>query len=601
MDERRTQQTLDALADLFLTGTDAADADAPGEPPDALDSPDPIRLPPKVRTNSAVRPPRTTPPLNHRDTQEDSTPPPSSPASDAPPPTFKLHPAARAIDDDAPPRDSSADDRAWSAPDAADVGSGSARLTVEAVVMANLPGFSGPWLTQYAARLAREAGPVLVLHLEDAAINAELVSPHADPAPTLAAGPTDSLELLIDALETLDPPLATVLVHGVTHDARQRLVRTAGLGRWVVLTGADDAALASCTELIRSIDRAEAETELGLMVMGSDASSASAAVRRVNEQGGASRRRVELVGAQKQMAPVRQHVLGRFADLEEAWRVVEAIISATPMVRGRDDEPMAWSAQRGTRPAGEQAVPEHEAPIEGESSDDPPMRDEPMRPGDRDVIRSAARDFVDRLDEPTPPTFPPTAQSTQPTQPAEPELDTPPEPEPEPAAPSASAAPADSDPQPTPEPDSDPDPAPPAQGGDGQTESERDVTLASFLPGGIALQATCPRQPAAQLGLDEAGRLHLMRRHRKDHEPLRSAIMDLIEARSWVAEHLELLSMTQRQCRFDLDASPTIHLFTDDAASAAGLVNRLSDEVQLHLLSEMRVGEAIAWYHARLT
>jgi len=589
MDEKRTRQTLDALADLFLTGTDAGDADPASA--STLDGPDPIRLPPKVHV-----PPSPTPPPPR------STQPPRDPERESPstptPPTFKLHPAAH--DADRPTTETTAwkDDATDTASDhpaaepahdrdLSSAGSASwltAPPRVEAVVMANLPGFSGPWLTQYAARLARDAGPVLLLHLGDEMIDAELVAPHAAPpiAPDLPR--TDSLEVMIHALDQLDDRVATVLVHSLTHDARQRLIRTAGLTRWTVLSGADDAALASCAEQMRAIHHPDGDVEIGLMVMGSDQPDAAAAVRKINEQNdGARRQRVELVGWQKQMMPVRQHVLGQFVDLDEGWRVVEAMISSMPMVRGRDDEPMAWSAQRAAPvehdPAA--AIPESGPINEGESSDDPPLRDEPMSPSDRQVIRSAARDFVDRLEDDTPPPFG-RSDSTEsasererdPTPPEQPAVDAAPPPPPEPPAP-------------------EPEPA--------ATPESATVSLASFIPGSIALQATCPRQPDAQLGLDESGRLHLMRRHQKDHEPMRLAIMDLIEARSWVIEHLELLAMTQRQCTFDREASPKLHLFTDDAATAAGLVNRLSDQVELHVLSEVHVDQAAAWYHARLT
>src|SRR5690606_18284235 len=100
------------------------------------------------------------------------------------------------------------------------------------------------------------------------------------------------------------------------------------------------------------------------------------------------------------------------------------------------------------------------------------------------------------------------------------------------------------------------------------------------IAGGMALEARCPHQPRTQLVLDQRGGLHLLRRHasaRTDRalptspteEPalheLRAAVLDLIESRKWGQEHVELLELTQRQCRFARQVQPVLHLFTDRA------------------------------------
>jgi hypothetical protein len=137
--------------------------------------------------------------------------------------------------------------------------------------------------------------------------------------------------------------------------------------------------------------------------------------------------------------------------------------------------------------------------------------------------------------------------------------------------------------------------------------------LASFLTdpadafaGAVALQARCPRYPKTQLLLDRRGRLHLLRRHARcgpeGSEGLRAAVVDLIEARAWVREHLELLRLSQPQLRFDAAARPLLHLFTDDAKTATALVARLGKFVRLHLLQQAprRPGEAVVWVCADL-
>jgi hypothetical protein len=81
---------------------------------------------------------------------------------------------------------------------------------------------------------------------------------------------------------------------------------------------------------------------------------------------------------------------------------------------------------------------------------------------------------------------------------------------------------------------------------------------------------------------------------------LREAVVELIEARAWVREHADLLAMTQRQLRFDAQAEPVLHLFTDQARLAAALAARLGEFVRLHLLKRVTVGAASAWFSTEL-
>jgi hypothetical protein len=121
----------------------------------------------------------------------------------------------------------------------------------------------------------------------------------------------------------------------------------------------------------------------------------------------------------------------------------------------------------------------------------------------------------------------------------------------------------------------------------------------------VALAARCPKHRQTQIVLDEHGVLHLLRRHESDGSEdaalaLRSAVLDLIETRAWVREHAELIAMTQRQCRFDADAEPVLHLFTGEAKLGAALVGRLGEFVRLHLLKEVRVGKQSTWFSTEL-
>lgn len=127
--------------------------------------------------------------------------------------------------------------------------------------------------------------------------------------------------------------------------------------------------------------------------------------------------------------------------------------------------------------------------------------------------------------------------------------------------------------------------------------------LASYLnlPGAVSLTARCPQHPEVELVLDDDGGLHLLARHQQaDDSTVRDAMYQLLDARGWVDQHVLLLSMTQKQLRFDLQIRPVVHLFTDDARGAAQLVAHSARFVKLHLLTEVVVADNSAFYCTEL-
>jgi len=117
--------------------------------------------------------------------------------------------------------------------------------------------------------------------------------------------------------------------------------------------------------------------------------------------------------------------------------------------------------------------------------------------------------------------------------------------------------------------------------------------LAASLHGGVALEARCPRQPDTPILLDQNGTLHLLQP--QINTDLCANIVDLMEARDWVSEHIDLLALTQRQCQFNLESEPTLHLFADDAKTAVSLIAKLGPSVKLHLIQEVTVGLQSTW------
>ena len=90
-----------------------------------------------------------------------------------------------------------------------------------------------------------------------------------------------------------------------------------------------------------------------------------------------------------------------------------------------------------------------------------------------------------------------------------------------------------------------------------------------------------------------------MLRHDSDAGDLptpREAIVELVAVRSWARQHRQLLQLTERSRRFDADADPVLHLFTDRADLSVDLVARLGSLLKLHLLRDVAVGDQHTWF-----
>ena len=127
--------------------------------------------------------------------------------------------------------------------------------------------------------------------------------------------------------------------------------------------------------------------------------------------------------------------------------------------------------------------------------------------------------------------------------------------------------------------------------------------LASYLSqaGVVSLTARCPQHPEVELVLDEAGGLHLLARHQiAAGESVADTLYALLDARGWVDQHVSLLSLTQKQLRFDMQIRPVVHLFTDDARGGAAMVANCARFVKLHLLAQVSVGKDTAYYCTKL-
>lgn len=657
-EDNNTRQALDELADLFLTGTSAQSRSQNGsrstneQPRDASAA---------TQSSQTSQSPQAAAPKSAAVFDEDSlggpapirlSPKPSRPAlgpathtrsrgADVDTPPLRLH---RDEPDDADDQPSSPLDRAVAAAVArgnkpqASATLQPAAASVEAVIMGNLPGLNGPWLTQYAQLIAQHEGRVAVLHVDEERIDAEVLEPIGRSTSAGRTPPGRPQPDLLPRLEALvrdeQQPVRLILAHLEPTASPAGLERLRAIDDWTVICGADDAAVAAASRTLHELIEAEPEftaKRVGLMIMGSDADDSRAAAERlIANTASLFQTPVQLVGCQRQMMPVNLRQIGRFAPTDVLWPRLTHWFSklVAPPGSHRDvGQPLEVLETQSTshrRSLAEDifdsadlaeldrvdptAEDESVFTAEDESQQrrgwwralrTPPAAKKPVA----ESIRAEAAEPVASVEAPEPIITEPaleaapeqvvaTAPRTAPT-PSKPAP--PPKPEqPRPAVAAPQAAPVA---EPV---------APSAPEVSAAEFSEPE--LASFLTtgkssiaGGLTLEARCPHQPLTQLVLDQAGRLHLLRRHNSSDanlslSDLRKVIVDLIEAQQWVREHLQVLQLTQRQCRFDDKVQPVLHLFTDRADLATPLAAKLGDNLKLHLLQNISVGAQSTWF-----
>jgi len=636
MDDTRTQQALDQLADLFLTGqTPVAETQTPpASTPattqskrDNLAGPAPIRLRPKLTEKpKPAAPVAYTPPTQGDAPLRLQPQPPTSPQEEGSP--------IATIGDVEDHEDTHEDLVAHEESDTRDEDTAPA-VAVEAVILGNLPGLSGPWLTQYAQLLAQQEGPVAILHVDDDLIDLELVEPTNRDTPSRGVSlrmppgggqidPRSILEAMLNASDAADTAPQTVLIHLDPQHDEQGLARALCIDDWTLMCGADDLAIVGGYKMLKHMVESEpsvAGKKLGLMIMGSDPKESQDAARKFQSASESFLKTpVQLLGWQKQMVPVNLRHLGRFEDMGQVWpRLAEWIGQVAPAETVQDLS-LVGSTTSSSEPNQSQATPEIESPAPapgfapGFASEFAPGVDTQPEPRKTEQVafipepsKPKASELLDELAQisarPRVTTAPPAPPKLQ----APAIKSRPPAPQPQPTiqpkpvvaeqpAPVAIPQPVAATPTSTAVPTAEPQPAQPAASAEPNLV---ELLMAGHgaVPGGIALEARCPHHNQTQLMLDQDGRLHLLCRHTSEgFDSLQAAMVDLLQARHWVHEHLELLALTQRQLKFDASTEPVLHLFTDRADWATALIARLGEALKLHLLQEVSVGQESAWF-----
>lgn len=558
MEDDRTQKTLDALGDLYLTnpGPGAASKTEEKESRDPLDAPGPFQLSPRATTTepkqSRVRSPRA------RDRRGFAVAASHDVATETP---------------------------------------ASRRASAEAVFLGNLPGFGGPWLTQYAHQLARAAGPIAVLHIDDEQVDLELIGAgeHRRELDTLTrAADLPSEEGLLATLDVITadhlPPLGAFLLHLPDPLSDTSRTLAADLDNWTIVCSSDQAAVVSAYRWIKGLledeEVGQSPHRIGLMVMGSDEQTAQETSAKLSETAGNFLATdIELIGSLKQMVPVQMKTLGSFEGGEGVWPQLLAWLEdradGQTVTLPRSQPPRMTAAEMevaaeedGIPTAALDELPEDLLPSNEIASavlepaattyipDDAP-------PVDGDAP-SSVREFVERLKKP----------KTQ-----EPSSAAPPPPvEPEPAPESVAA--------PSPSPAAAPQPVAVANTDDNQpslAELVKDQRV-------VALRARCPHDNDVQLGVGEDGRLQLLLRHSGEADHLKEALSRLTYVGHWAGLHAEILQLTAPDTSINSQLAPAMHLFTEYGKAAAAMVAYVDPDTHLHLLQRIVVGDQRTWF-----
>lgn len=333
----KTQQTLDTLADLFLTSqpqvaaSDGASTDQGAVHAPASNQPvsqnaslaeaffahqpaSPIKLRPKPMHSGA---PGTGGPASKGYPITNHT---------TPGPELALTPQAAATIDQLPAAEIE-NTAATNSPQEPIEPESSGTAHVEAVLLGNLPGLAGPWATQYAQAVADSAQDrVLLIHADDHSTALELIQP-ASQKPLqdtleLPRQPSDVRPFVRKLLTDPVHPINRVLVRTEPAATPEQAARLTTLKSWTWLSGADDLSIAAAEQTLTSLSQtfgeqqsaSNANRHLQLVIAGCDSDSARPAAGRI-AQGLAQVAGYDVIqptGCIPKMSPARIQPLGTF-------------------------------------------------------------------------------------------------------------------------------------------------------------------------------------------------------------------------------------------------------------------------------------------------
>ncbi len=432
---------------------------------------------------------------------------------------------------------------------------------VELALIGHLPVRAGVWLTPYADIVARELGPTGLLRLDSDQPSLQLLRPKSEDS-------FDSNSASMQrAIDNAASQAAAWVVRPDSRTPASELVE-ARVDRITILSSADEAAVVAAYQLVKDLAEAaeHADRELpavGLAILGADRHTADRMRQRLNRTTstflGIELPMVACISQIDSTARATQRM--SFAD-ESAPDIVTAlkwIEHATTTAAAA-----AESAPTEQRPTplvevGPDHNPDDEAPvIEVQAGHTPPV--EP--PVEQGVEPPVGAPGADELPAEQPPAAAPSPPRVTPSTPS-----------------FASSGPA-----------FELEPKQPQRPREASGRTGAPVPLGEYVDGVSALpKVRCPGHEAVELGVDHAGRIHVMARE--------TQLRSLYSVEGWARAHRELIAMASGDHYFDLTGDTVRHLFTEKPANVADLY---TSDLRLHVLSPVMVDGRQGWYYAPL-
>lgn len=441
---------------------------------------------------------------------------------------------------------------------------------VELALIGHLPVRAGVWLTPYADIVARELGPTGLLRLDSDQPSLQLLRPTSE---DFSDSSSASMQRAIgDAASQA----AAWVVRPDSRTPASELVE-ARVDRITILSSADEAAVVAAYQLVKDLAEAaeHADRELpavGLAILGADRHTADRMRQRLNRTTstflGIELPMVACISQIDSTARATQRL--SFADdaapdivtalkwIEQATTTAAAAAESaptdqrpTPLVEvgpdhdPEDDTPVI-EAPSGHTPPVEPAV---EPPVK-------PKVEPPVKPGVEPPVAAPGADEL-------PIEQPPAAGSPPSVTPSTPSF--------------ASSGPAF-------------EPKQPQRPREASGRTGAPVPLGEYVDGVSALpKVRCNGHEAVELGVDHAGRIHVMARE--------TQMRSLHSVEGWARAHRELIAMASGDHYFDLTGDTVCHVFTEKPANVADLH---TSDLRLHVLSPVMVDGRRGWYYAPL-
>lgn len=214
---------------------------------------------------------------------------------------------------------------------------------IAALLVVNLPVFSGPWVDQAAAHLASQRGPTALLRRREGQISLDLFATRdVQQAAARATGPAPAD--LASIVECCRSAVAQWVVEIRPEDAGSA-PGPGACDELILISGADEAAVVAAFGQIKRLDAVWRSRPIGLVVAGSEQEAARRAAERIVQACRNSLELdVELRGIVPRMQPIASRPVARLEERGDPLTVLAGVLSQ-PRVEPADRR--APAAQNG--------------------------------------------------------------------------------------------------------------------------------------------------------------------------------------------------------------------------------------------------------------